>query len=298
MKVETNKNYHFSNRVTSSNTSHGSSIPVHFSCPSSRISFFNAAHGEDISQLHRPSGLSTRFFSFFCQPPWRDGQCPNEQRSRSSIPSILSRSVLPSFSIVPLAASRIFFVSRRAFRRREPKSSPPPARGRTRNSISREINVCLSWLIRADPVQRYYWPGRDTLEKYAVWILIRTVFTVVLGRCDTVMQKPRKPESDVDWNLYRLTIYTSDHARERDSRRWSPAMQNCINAYRLVFSSVAFDDVPWPPCLRLFTYPFYANLPVFSSFFQHVYLSLCSVFDEFWGFVAYMANRILVYSKK
>lgn len=70
VKVETNKNYHFSNRVTSSNTSYGSSIPpVHFSCPSSRISFFNAAHGEDISQLHRPSGLSTRFFSFFCQPP-------------------------------------------------------------------------------------------------------------------------------------------------------------------------------------------------------------------------------------
>lgn len=64
-------------------------------------------------------------------------------------------------------------------------------------------NYCPSCLINADRfgaaillVARE--EGGLKLEKYVAQILPRTVFTVVLGWCDIVMHKPRKPEPDVD----------------------------------------------------------------------------------------------------
>lgn len=114
-------------------------------------------------------------------------------------------------------------------RRRHPVTSGC----KTTDSIFSEITVCLVWLMWTDSELRYYWSSRDTLEKYVAWIPLWTVFTVVLGRCDTVMQKPRKPENDIDWNLYRLKVYTSDRATE--SRSWSLETRYCIKEVRRCF---------------------------------------------------------------
>ena len=58
--------------------------------------------------------------------------------------------------------------------------NPFPSRCITRDSVFREITVCPVWLMRTDSERRYYWPCRDTLEKYVAWIPPWTIFTVVL----------------------------------------------------------------------------------------------------------------------
>lgn len=109
--------------------------------------------------------------------------------------------VAPHCSFPPVHPSRrgsfpIFFIYRRPIRKRW-----PPAGCITRNYISRGITVCPLWLMRTDSEQGYYWLSRDTLEKYVPQTPLRAVFTVVPGRSDTVMQKPRKPVRDAEWNL-------------------------------------------------------------------------------------------------
>lgn len=116
-----------------------------------RFSFFkkHRVHGEDISQLHCPSGLSTRFFSFLCQPS-SIGQRRNDGVSRSSIPSILSRFIVPSFfRVVSRGSFPIFFVHRRAIGKQKEKETSRHVRMQNdRLYILR--NYCLSRLINVN----------------------------------------------------------------------------------------------------------------------------------------------------